>query len=105
MKAGGNIDFLEEGGLILGAFPDAVYQESWTRLGPGDILLFYTDGSVEAQDGTGDEFGRDRLIEHLKRVRQLPARQIRTALVDAVREFAGQTDLADDLTFIVVKSL
>lgn len=99
------VEYLEEGGLILGAFPDAVYQESWIRIAPGDLLLFYTDGSVEAQDATGDEFGRDRLVEALQKMRHLPARQIRTELVAAVRQFSGQDQLADDLTFIVIKSL
>jgi sigma-B regulation protein RsbU (phosphoserine phosphatase) len=105
LKSTGEVAQLEEGGLILGAFPDAVYQESWIRLSPGDLLLFHTDGSVEAQDGTGEEFGLERLIECLRQVRHLPARQIRTELVEAVRRFAGRVQLADDLTFIVLKSL
>jgi len=103
LRADGRTDLLEEGGLILGAFPDAGYSEGRVHLGPGDALLFYTDGAVEAMDDEKDEFGRDRLIEGLKAVRHLPARQIRAELVAMVQKFAGRVQLGDDLTFIVVK--
>ena len=105
LKPNGDVAYLETGGLILGAFPGSAYEESWVKLAAGDVLLFYTDGSVEAIDADGEEFGRDRLVDCLKAVRDKSARQIRTELVEAVRRFAGRDQLADDLTFIVVKSL
>lgn len=48
-------------GLLLGAFVDAALEDEDVVLGPGDALLLYTDGVVEAQDAAGEHFGLERL--------------------------------------------
>ncbi len=60
LRRDGTVDLLEEGGLLLGAFPDVSYNETVVPLAPGDILVFYTDGVTEAQDANGGEFGFDQ---------------------------------------------
>lgn len=95
--------FLEEGGLPLGAFPDVSYPEGHADLKVGDVMLLYTDGAVEAMNAEEDEFGRDRLVEALRAVRDRPAREIRTELIETIRRFSGSSRLADDLTLVVIK--
>jgi sigma-B regulation protein RsbU (phosphoserine phosphatase) len=101
----GAVDLLEEGGLPLGAFAGVGYPEGRRELGPGDVMLLYTDGAVEALSPDGEEFGRERLTEALLAVRGEPARRIRTELVEEIRRFTRRPDFADDLTFVVLKRI
>ncbi len=50
-----------EAGLPLGLFPDSTYAPTPLRLDPGDTLLFYTDGAIDAENGAGEEYGAGRL--------------------------------------------
>src|SRR5215813_14341970 len=54
---------LEQGGLIVGAFQESVYDQGEIELRPGDRLVMFTDGLSEAVDGNGEEFGEERLAE------------------------------------------
>jgi serine phosphatase RsbU (regulator of sigma subunit) len=62
VRANGDVVRLDTGGLVLGIFPDAAYEEAFFALAPGDRLVLFTDGVTEARDSAGDEFGDDRLI-------------------------------------------
>lgn len=103
VRPDGEVSFLEEGGLILGAFRDAEYAEGRGSLAPGELLVFYTDGAVEAMNAAGDEFGRDRLVEVVLETRNQSARAIREEIVARVLSFSGQNRPADDLTLIILK--
>jgi hypothetical protein len=48
---------LQRGGLILGAFPDASFEEETVSLDPGDVLVVFSDGITEAVSQDGSEFG------------------------------------------------
>jgi serine phosphatase RsbU (regulator of sigma subunit) len=93
---------LSDGGPALGVLPDARYQQVEERFEPGDTLLLYTDGVLEARSGD-EEFGLERLGREFARVADRPPHQIARALVEAVRNFAGGT-LADDVTLLVIKN-
>jgi len=74
------------------------------QLEPGDRLLLYTDGIVEARDRDGQEFGVDRLIDLAERSSAggLPAPETLRRLSHSVREHqAGQ--LTDDATLLLVE--
>ena len=58
---------LEQGGLILGAFHESVYDQGEIDLRPGDRLVMFTDGLSEAVDGEGEEFGEAALGRGLAR--------------------------------------
>jgi sigma-B regulation protein RsbU (phosphoserine phosphatase) len=83
------------------------------RLDPGDTLLLYTDGLKEARRpgettasagaGEEEEFGLDRILEIVRRQRDLGAAEIIRALCEAVRAFAAPEPLEDDLTVVVVR--
>jgi sigma-B regulation protein RsbU (phosphoserine phosphatase) len=105
LRAGGSVERLREGGPLIGVIKDAEYEERPVWLGPGDVLLFYTDGVSEATSASGEEFGERRLVELVARERQRGAEEICAAIHDAVIEFAGPDSPADDVTLILVKVL
>ena len=69
----------ETGGLILGLFPHATYEEETVQLEDGDTLVVFSDGVTEAFNEAGDEFGEERLLrcvgEHLDCAPERVARQ------------------------------
>jgi len=96
---------LEEGGLPLGMAPGIPYGAGETALGPGETLVLYTDGLVEAPaaDDPADEFGRARVADILREGHALPARQLMDRLLEAHAAYAGDGPLADDTTLVVVR--
>jgi serine phosphatase RsbU (regulator of sigma subunit) len=72
------------------------------RLLAGDTLALYTDGITESVNEGGDEFGEHRLIDALRRHRELPSRELVTAIVEEVRQFSAQEQY-DDITLIIAQ--
>ncbi len=99
----GNARFIERGGLPLGMFRDTRYYEYYLPIDPGQILLLYTDGATEAPSPTGEEYGRDRLVEALRAARDRGAREIIDFIYNDVFEWSGGRGAGDDVTFIVIK--
>jgi sigma-B regulation protein RsbU (phosphoserine phosphatase) len=95
---------LEVGGLPLGAFGDASYDELALDLVAGDVLVFHTDGVSDARRGHED-YGTGRLAEVVKRFAGSSAPDLGNQIVADVEEFMGDAERADDITLIVVKIL
>ena len=94
---------MEEGGLILGAMPSMMpYEEEKLALSSEDLIVFYTDGVTEAQNGEEEEYGEERLAEAIKKNRNLSAREIMNAIIDEVNAFSRPKQF-DDITMIVMK--
>ncbi len=100
---GGRVESLDVGGMIIGTAPEAVYQRAVVDLQPGDVLLFYTDGAVNALDFADKSFGRERLTESLIRHANLQGEAIAANILWDVRRFAGLADLNDDITIVTAK--
>jgi serine phosphatase RsbU (regulator of sigma subunit) len=103
VHAGGRVEELSDGGLVLGIVPGARYADGRVQLGPGDTLFMYTDGVTEATDGTDDEFGPERLQALLGQSIGLGAPALVDAVLAAVRAFTRGADLGDDVTMLVVQ--
>jgi sigma-B regulation protein RsbU (phosphoserine phosphatase) len=99
------ISCLSEGGLVLGVELSEVYREYGFELSPGDLLLLYTDGLVDATNFAGELFGRSRLLEALVQYGDLPIEQVLENLLWDVRRFAGLADQPDDLTMVGLRIL
>ena len=92
------------GNTVLGMFEDIDYRECNRRLKPGEIVILYTDGVTEAaRDGV--ELGPQGLINIVKELRHLPAREMVHQIYEAVRKYAQQSVLDDDLTVVIIKVL
>ncbi len=104
LRKSGEVEFLTDGGLILGIMPDRDYQERPLHIGTGDILVLYTDGVTDSENEKGDQFGTERLVELVRLNKRLPAREIRTRIVTAIDQFRTGDGQPDDLTLVVIKS-
>jgi sigma-B regulation protein RsbU (phosphoserine phosphatase) len=101
LLSGEDVFRLEEGGALLGVFPDWKYEQRSIDLQAGDRILLFTDGLTEAEDIGGKEFGEDRLVEVFRQVRELPAIEIQTRVLETVRSFC-RGNFRDDATLLVI---
>jgi sigma-B regulation protein RsbU (phosphoserine phosphatase) len=100
---GNSVTPLIQTGLVLGPTSNATYTRGYRRLEPGDALLMYTDGMVEAHDENDVEFGVGRLTRAFLELRSLPCDEIARALIQRVGEYAGGGEPEDDRTVVVLK--
>jgi sigma-B regulation protein RsbU (phosphoserine phosphatase) len=104
LRSTGEVEWLKEGGLLLGAFEDALTKEGAARLEPGDRLVLYTDGITEAANPAGDFFGEEGLAELLKALPpEANADSIVGAVMDGARNFCEGADPGDDMTVVVLR--
>ena len=100
---------LNVGGLILGSFGFATFEEQVIELQPGDTLLFYTDGILEAENQNGILYGEKRLTQVFESNYHLSAEGICQQIEEDLLNFCRVEDksdppqLRDDLALIVVK--
>jgi len=97
--------FLEVAGIPVGLFPDSQYQELDLPLESGDVLVFYSDGLVEARDASNEDFGLKRLSSIVTANSGKTAEEIVSAVNSEVEDFVGRIPFHDDRTLIVVKML
>ncbi len=105
LRAGGSIELLDTGGLFIGAIEDAreSYEEKRTRLDYGDRIVLYTDGIPEAINEARQEFSNQRLENVIRKFRALPAEEFADAILGEVRQFIGNAQLVDDITFLIIE--
>ena len=103
-RADGELVSLEVGGLPLGIGLNSTYETSSVELRPGDALIFFTDGVVEAFNQSGEEFGNQRWLGAIRGLRDWTAQQTLQFLMRRVDEFVGATRQADDITCLVFRS-
>ena len=95
----GGIMEIEKNGLVLAAFDFATYSNAVHRLEPGDRILLYTDGIVEASDDAGDFFGKDALLESLRKTSGLSPSAAADSIMSSVRHWSAKQE--DDLTVLI----
>jgi phosphoserine phosphatase RsbU/P len=103
-RANGAVETLETGGLPLGIRLDRQYETSSLELRPGDALIFFTDGVVEAFNESGEEFGNERWLSAIRSLPDWDASQTLQFLMKRVDEFVGATRQSDDITCLVFRS-
>ncbi len=89
-------------GIALGAQPWIDIYPKRVLLDPGDVLLLYTDGIVEAQNINKEMFGVQRLEKFLINSEERSARHIASNLLEEVKNFSGNRPLEDDQTVLVI---
>jgi serine phosphatase RsbU (regulator of sigma subunit) len=87
----------------LGIVIDCYYQETRVSLKQGDILVFSTDGIVEAVNEKGELFGFERFLASIEEGRGLNADELLEKIIKDVMLYAGKVEQHDDLTAVVVK--
>ena len=90
---------------MLGLLPRAAYESDQIELRPGNVLVMYTDGTVEAENPRGEEFSAQRLAAIVSSHLEQSPRELITTIHASVIQFAEKSQLADDLTLLVLKKL
>lgn len=102
VRARGQVEALDERGMVLGFLPDAPYTSTTVGdFGDGDRIVFYTDGITEASRADGEFFGDRQFREVLTVGLSQPADRFLSTLVDRARQWTG-ADFEDDVTVVVV---
>jgi sigma-B regulation protein RsbU (phosphoserine phosphatase) len=103
LRAGGQLEALSEGGMLLGVLSDAKYGRGQCELRAGDMLIIYSDGITESQNKDGEEFGYTRLEHQLRRAQNGSADAALFSVLGAVQDFAGTRPLVDDMSLVVIR--
>jgi len=101
MRRNGECIRLDDGGCVIGAFGDSKFTQGQIKFNEGDKLLLFTDGVTEARNASGEEFGEERLQECLRSYRGHNAAELRTIVLEEVKEFCGD-NFDDDAALMVV---
>jgi sigma-B regulation protein RsbU (phosphoserine phosphatase) len=89
---------LESSGPVIGMLRKSSYRENVVSLGPGDLLVAYTDGLCEAANARGEEWGFRRLLDTIQACRHQKARDIVDRVLESAEHFAAGCPQFDDMT-------
>lgn len=100
-RASTDMDILTEHSPVIGAFAGAEYADGTTKLAWRDVLLLYTDGLIEARHDH-ELFAEERLIDFIRRMETVSARQLPDTVFKEVADFAGGR-FSDDIAVMAVE--
>ncbi len=96
-------------GMGIGLNHDSIFDKSLEEINitpsKGDILVFYTDGVVEAMNIYLQEYGEKRFMDIITKNYNKPVRDIQEAILDNISYFTENSPVHDDLTLIVMKAV
>ncbi len=101
-KNNGEIDQLQKGGIFIGLMPFN-YESETVHLHSGDILLFYTDGLVEAMNQNEVEFGEQKVKDIIINNAHKNSNEIQQIIIDEVKTHVSDNKLDDDFTLVIAK--
>jgi sigma-B regulation protein RsbU (phosphoserine phosphatase) len=103
--ATGSIELLDTDGLFIGAVEEArdTYDEKRIKLEYGDRIILYTDGIPEAINVDREEFSNARLEKAILKYRHYHVEEFADAIINEVRQYIGNAQLVDDITFLAVE--
>lgn len=103
------IELLRSGGIGLGIKQGEIFEENIEEkklnFSAGDVLIFYTDGFIDARNAQLKDFGRERLINLISEQYQKSSSDLINSLSQNILNFTGQTPQYDDMTMISIKKL
>jgi phosphoserine phosphatase RsbU/P len=103
-RANGQIERLDVGGLPYGILPDAKYESATVTLAPGDWLIVFTDGLVEAENASQDEYGEARLLAAIEAGKASEPAEMLKRFMSELDLFVGNTPQHDDVTCLLLKA-
>jgi sigma-B regulation protein RsbU (phosphoserine phosphatase) len=103
-RSNGKTERLESSGLPLGITPEATFSSALAVLQPGDTLVLFTDGVVEAFNSAGEEFSDARWVDVIRSMPSLSAQETLRQLMKSVENFVGATRQSDDITCLVLQT-
>ncbi len=103
LRAHRGLQWLGEGGMLLGMTGDASFRTARVKLCADDLLVVYSDGVIEAHDGSDQEFGCERLQGHVRGVGTGSCTTVLFSVLAAIQDFAAPNALTDDTSLVVVR--
>jgi sigma-B regulation protein RsbU (phosphoserine phosphatase) len=103
-RAGGQVERLDVGGLPFGILPDVRYESAMVTVAPGDWLIIFTDGLVEAENARQDEYGEARLLTAIEAGKSVKPDEMLQRLMAELDLFVGNTPQHDDVTCMLLKA-
>ncbi|NHZ73195.1 MAG: SpoIIE family protein phosphatase, partial [Nitrospirae bacterium] len=103
IRTSGEHEQLKPTGMPVGLMPEAQYTQDSVELGPGDLLILYTDGITEAANPEDDEYGIERLAEICKQNREATLDDLAAAIEQNLDDFVQGVPYADDRTFVLTR--
>src|ERR1700729_2353152 len=103
-RAGGEVERLDKGGLPYGIIPEAKYESATVTIAPGDWLIIFTDGLVEAENARQEEYGEARLMGAIAAGAGATPAEMLNRLMAELDLFVGNTPQHDDVTCLLVKA-
>ncbi|SHI67071.1 Serine phosphatase RsbU, regulator of sigma subunit [Hymenobacter daecheongensis DSM 21074] len=101
------VSYFHTAGLGLGIIRNDSYEKhiknQFYDYNPGDVMVIYTDGIVEARGADQEEYGEDRLKQMLERNYYLEANEIKQQILHDLNEFSAGQPMHDDQTLLVIK--
>ncbi len=105
LRGESDCDALTIGGPVLGALPDAQFQQAEIPLGANDLLLCYSDGLIECPNARDEEYGIERLMRHVCANRDARASHVVFSLLGALQDFAAGAPRYDDFSLLALRRL
>jgi phosphoserine phosphatase RsbU/P len=94
---------LDQGGVVLGLFDHASFDEETLKLEKGDLIVAFSDGVTEAMNPDSEEFTDDRLLACANAHRGESPQQLLDALLADVQAFCAGATQSDDVTVVLVR--
>lgn len=98
----GRISRLQRGGVLIGIEHESLYREGVVKLKYGDLLVIYTDGSIDQENADGEPFGEQKLIDFFRNNLHLSVSSMIERLFATIIAF-GQNNLKDDMTAVLLR--
>lgn len=101
----GQVQTLTGDGMVVGLLPKVHYEQHEIQLLEGDVLVIFSDGVSEAENGAGKEFGEDRLAQLLTQHSDRPIEEILQTVTGAIRAWVHDPEGQDDTTIVVMRRI
>lgn len=89
-------------GIPIGIDEDATWEQNQLSILPGELLILYTDGVTEAQNGSSEFFNEDLLLEAAESRLGMSAHEVQVGILEAVQNFVGDSPQSDDITLMIL---
>ncbi len=103
IRHGGEVTRLDAPGTLLGFMDTVSLTEGTVEMGPGDLLVLYTDGITDAHAPGGETFGQDRLRQAARMAIEWTPQQVCDSILQQIAEFQQGAAQFDDMTLLVAR--
>jgi sigma-B regulation protein RsbU (phosphoserine phosphatase) len=104
LRRDGSVTRLDKGGTVVGLMDGMHYEEGRLQMQSGDVLVCYSDGVTEPENDFG-EFGEERLMEVVRRYRDLPLYEVSSQVMQALDAWIGAEEQPDDITLVLARQV